>query len=82
MIGNKWDELLKEEYQKDYFHELMNFVKEEYKTKTVYPKQTEVFNAFRYTDFDNVKVVILGQDPYHGVGEANGLCFSVNRGIK
>ena len=81
MIGNKWDELLKEEYQKDYFHELMNFVKEEYKTKTVYPKQTEVFNAFRYTDFDNVKVVILGQDPYHGPNQAEGLSFSVSNEV-
>ena len=81
MIGNKLDELLIEEYQKDYFHELMNFVKEEYKTKTVYPKQTEVFNAFRYTDFDNVKVVILGQDPYHGPNQAEGLSFSVSNEV-
>ena len=82
MIGNSWDTLLAEEYKKDYFVNLMNFIKEEYKTKTIYPKQNEVFNAFRYTSFDDVKVVILGQDPYHGVGEANGLCFSVNKGIK
>lgn len=77
MIGNHWDELLKEEFQKPYFKELMNFVKEEYKNKTVYPKQNEVFNAFRYTDFNNVKVVILGQDPYHGPNQAEGLSFSV-----
>ena len=82
MIGNNWDNLLKEEYQKDYFINLMNFIKKEYKEKTIYPKQNEVFNAFRYTDFNDLKVVILGQDPYHGVGEAHGLCFSVNPGIK
>ncbi len=77
MIGNHWDELLKEEFQKPYFKDLMNFVKEEYKNKTIYPKQNEVFNAFRYTDFNNVKVVILGQDPYHGPNQAEGLSFSV-----
>ena len=78
MIGNAWDEELKEEYKKEYFTELMNFVKEEYKNKTIYPKPNEVFNAFRYTDFDNVKVVILGQDPYHGPNQAEGLSFSVS----
>ena len=78
MIGNKWDLLLKEEFNKDYFKSLMEFVKQEYKEKTVYPKQTEVFNAFRYTDFDNVNVVILGQDPYHGPNQAEGLSFSVS----
>lgn len=78
MIGNAWDEELKEEYKKEYFTELMNFVKEEYKDKVIYPKQNEVFNAFRYTDFDNVKVVILGQDPYHGPNQAEGLSFSVS----
>ena len=78
MIGNKWDLLLKEEFNKDYFKKLMEFIKQEYKEKTIYPKQTEVFNAFRYTDFDNVKVVILGQDPYHGPNQAEGLSFSVS----
>lgn len=78
MIGNAWDEELKEEYKKEYFTELMNFVKDEYKNKIIYPKQNEVFNAFRYTDFDNVKVVILGQDPYHGPNQAEGLSFSVS----
>ena len=81
MIGNKWDELLKEEINKEYFIDLMNYVKEEYKNKTVYPKQSEVFNAFRYTDFDNVKVVILGQDPYHGPNQAEGLSFSVSNSV-
>ena len=77
MIGNNWDLVLKDEYKKDYFIELLDFVKNEYKNKTIYPKQNEVFNAFRYTDFDNVKVVILGQDPYHGPNQAEGLSFSV-----
>ena len=58
MIGNSWDNKLSEEYKKEYFTELMNFVKDEYEKKTIYPKKNEVFNAFRYTDFDNVKVVI------------------------
>ena len=78
MIGNSWDNLLKEEVKKDYFKKLMDFIKEEYKEKTIYPKQNEVFNAFRYTSFENVKVVILGQDPYHGPKQAEGLSFSVS----
>lgn len=81
MIGNSWDTLLQEEYQKDYFKNLMNFVKQEYKSKTIYPKQNEVFNAFRYTSFENVKVVILGQDPYHGPNQAEGLSFSVSNEV-
>lgn len=81
MIGNKWDEILKEEFQKPYFKELMNFVDKEYKNKTVYPYYPNIFNALKYTDYDNVKVVILGQDPYHGMGEAHGLSFSVLEGV-
>ena len=81
MIGNKWDNILNEEYNKDYFKNLIDFVKKEYKEKTIYPKQNEVFNAFRYTDFDNVKVVILGQDPYHGPNQAEGLSFSVSNEV-
>lgn len=81
MIGNNWDSLLKEEYQKEYFINLMDFIKKEYKEKTIYPKQNEVFNAFRYTDFNNVKVVILGQDPYHGPNQAEGLSFSVSNDV-
>ena len=81
MIGNKWDLILQDEFKKEYFENLMNFVKREYKTKTIYPKQNEVFNAFRYTDFDNVKVVILGQDPYHGPNQAEGLSFSVSNEV-
>lgn len=81
MIGNNWDKVLQEELKKEYFENLMNFIKKEYKTKTVYPKQSEVFNAFRYTDFNDVKVVILGQDPYHGPNQAEGLSFSVSNEV-
>jgi len=81
MIGNTWDQLLAEEYKKKYFIDLMDFIKKEYKEKTIYPKQNEVFNAFRYTDFNNVKVVILGQDPYHGPNQAEGLSFSVSNDV-
>ena len=82
MIGNDWDNLLKEEYQKEYFKELINFIKEEYKHKTIYPKQNEVFNALRNTDYKDVKVVIVGQDPYHEENQAHGLSFSVQKGVK
>ena len=81
MIGNNWDIKLKDEFKKEYFTNLMNFIKNEYKTKTIYPKQNEVFNAFRYTDFNNVKVVIIGQDPYHGPNQAEGLSFSVSNEV-
>lgn len=82
MIGNSWDILLKDEYEKEYFKNLQKFIINEYKTKTVYPKMSEIFNAFTKTSYDNVKVVILGQDPYHGEGEAEGLSFSVKIGIQ
>lgn len=82
MIGNSWDILLKDEYEKEYFKNLKKFIINEYKTKTVYPKMSEIFNAFTKTSYDNVKVVILGQDPYHGEGEAEGLSFSVKIGIQ
>ena len=82
MIGNDWDEILKDELKKDYFIKLINSIRKEYNTKTVFPRKDQVFNAFRYTPYKNVKVVILGQDPYHGVGEAEGLSFSVPLDIK
>lgn len=82
MIGNSWDNLLKDEYEKEYFKKLETFIIEEYKNKTVYPKMSEIFKAFIQTSYDNVKVVILGQDPYHGEGEAEGLSFSVKIGIQ
>ena len=82
MIGNDWDKILENEFKKDYFIKLMNNIREEYKKKTIFPRKDQVFNAFRYTPYKNVKVVILGQDPYHGVGEAEGLSFSVPLDIR
>lgn len=80
-IGNDWDEILKDEWEKPYYLKLREFLKSEYKTKTVYPPMNDIFNALKYTSFENTKVVIIGQDPYHGVGQAHGLCFSVKKGI-
>lgn len=82
MINKKWDIVLKYEFKKDYFRNLGIFVKNEYKTKTIFPPYENIFDALRFTDYDDVKVVILGQDPYHGLGEAHGLSFSVREGIK
>ena len=82
MIGNDWDKILEDEFKKEYFIKLINDVRKEYKTKTIFPRKDQVFNAFRYTPYKNVKVVILGQDPYHGVGEAEGLSFSVPLDIR
>ena len=82
MINIGWDKVLKDEMKKEYFCKLGTFIKNEYKTKTCYPDYANIFNALRYTDYDDVKVVILGQDPYHGVGEAHGLSFSVLSGVK
>lgn len=81
MINKKWDMILKNEFQKEYFKQLGIFVKKEYQSAIVFPEYKNVFNALRYTDYDEVKVVILGQDPYHGDGEAHGLSFSVREGI-
>ena len=82
MIGNDWDNILKEEYEKEYFLKIKDRVRNEYNTKTIFPPANKVFYALRETSYKDTRVVILGQDPYHGVGEANGLCFSVNEGIK
>ena len=81
-IGGGWKEKLSEEFEKSYFKELTEFVREEYKTKTVFPGPKNIFRAFDLTPFDDLKVVILGQDPYHGAGQANGLCFAVNEGVR
>lgn len=81
MINKNWDKILEEEFKKDYFEKLGLFVKNEYKNKTIYPEYKDIFNALRYTDYNEVKVVILGQDPYHGEKEAHGLSFSVRKGI-
>ena len=80
MIGNTWDSVLSEEFEKDYFLRIKSFIDEEYQTKTVYPPYEEIFNAFKLTPIDNVKVVILGQDPYHEFGQAHGLAFSTPDG--
>ena len=82
MINKKWDIILKDEFKKEYFKELGIFIKEEYKTKTIFPPYDNIFDALRLTDYDKVKVVILGQDPYHGLGEAHGLSFSVKENVK
>lgn len=81
-IGNEWDTLLKEEFQKEYYLRLRTILANEYKTHTVYPDMYDIFNALKYTSYSNVKAVILGQDPYHGRGQAHGLCFSVKRGVQ
>jgi uracil-DNA glycosylase len=81
-IESSWKERLAEEFEKPYFTKLIDFVKDEYQNHTVYPAGKLIFNAFEKTPFDQVKVVIIGQDPYHGAGQANGLCFSVSDGIK
>lgn len=81
-IASSWKSRLSGEFQKPYFQNLTNFIRQEYATHTVYPPGKEIFRAFDACDFDNVKVVIIGQDPYHGPGQANGLCFSVRDGMK
>lgn len=80
-IEPSWKERLNNEFEKDYFIQLSNFVREEYRTKQIFPAANNIFNAFELCPFDQVKVVIIGQDPYHGIGQAHGLCFSVNDGI-
>ena len=80
MINKQWDLMLKDEYKKIYFKELGIFIKEEYNSKIIYPKYKDIFNALKYTDYNDVKVVVLGQDPYHGENEAHGLSFSVKNG--
>jgi uracil-DNA glycosylase len=80
-IAPDWKAELNTEFQKDYFSALADFVREEYKTKTIYPPAKLIFNAFDQCPWDDVRVVIIGQDPYHGPGQANGLCFSVNPGV-
>lgn len=81
-LNNSWDLLLRDEFNSEYYLKLRQFLKKEYSTKTIYPPMDDIFNALKYTDFNDVKAVILGQDPYHGAGQAHGLCFSVKQGIK
>ncbi len=81
-IGNSWDALLEAEFKKDYYVKLRSFLKQEYihSGKNIFPDMNNIFNAFKFTDYNEVKAVILGQDPYHGQGQAHGLCFSVEKG--
>ncbi|MBQ8532004.1 MAG: uracil-DNA glycosylase [Clostridia bacterium] len=80
-IGNDWDDILKDEWEKPYYITLRQFLKKEYSTQRIYPDMHNIFNALKYTSFENTKVVIIGQDPYHGYGQAHGLCFSVKKGV-
>lgn len=80
-IGNDWDDVLAGEFEQPYCQILRKFLAYEYKTRTIYPDMYDIFNALKFTPFKDVKVVILGQDPYHGVGQAQGLCFSVTKGV-
>ena len=79
-LNNDWDEILKDEWEKPYYQNLRNFLKSEYSKYTVYPDMYDIFNALKYTSFENTKVVIIGQDPYHEPNQAHGLCFSVKKG--
>ena len=80
-IGNDWDNILSDEWEKPYYKELREFLKNEYNSRTIYPPKEDIFNALKYTSFSDTKVVIIGQDPYHGANQAHGLCFSVKKGI-
>ncbi|MBR3260712.1 MAG: uracil-DNA glycosylase, partial [Firmicutes bacterium] len=81
-IGNDWDELLREEFTKEYYLKLREFLRDEYAAGPVYPPADDIFNALKYSSYEGTKVVIMGQDPYHQPGQAHGLCFSVNKGVK
>ena len=81
-IGNEWDNLLKDEFDKEYYQKLRGFLAKEYKTKRVFPDMYDIFNALKFTSYSDVNVVIIGQDPYHGEGQAHGLSFSVKRGVE
>lgn len=81
-LGNDWDCLLSDEFKKEYYLNLREFLKEEYSKKIIYPNPNDIFNALKYTSYKNTKVLILGQDPYHGENQAHGFAFSVQKGIK
>ncbi len=80
-IGNTWDEILKQEWSKEYYINLRKFLINEYSHQIIYPDMHDIFNALKHTDYNDVKVVILGQDPYYNEGQAHGLCFSVKKGV-
>lgn len=81
ILGNDWDEILADEFKKPYYLKLRAFLKSEYSSHTVYPHMNDIFNALKMTSFKDTKVVVIGQDPYHGEGQAHGLCFSVKKGV-
>ncbi len=81
LLGNDWDTLLSDEFSCDYYLKLREFLKAEYSTRRIYPRMNDIYNALRYTSCADTRVVILGQDPYHGAGQAHGLCFSVQAGV-
>lgn len=80
--GNDWNEVLKDEFDKPYYQELRKFLISEYRSRKIYPSMYDIFNALKHTAYADTKVVILGQDPYHGPGQAHGMCFSVQKGVK
>ena len=79
-IGNEWDDLLGDEFKKEYYLKLREFLKSEYGTRRIYPNMYDIFNSLKFTSYSDVKAFIIGQDPYHGAGQAHGLCFSVQKG--
>ena len=81
-IGNSWDEVLKGEFDQEYYLKLREFLKSEYSTRIIYPDMYDIFNALKFTPYEKVRAVILGQDPYHEPGQAHGLCFSVQKGVQ
>ena len=81
ILGNDWDGILADEWEKPYYRQLHSFLKEEYSKMRIYPDMYDIFNALKYTSFDDTRAVIIGQDPYHGPGQAHGLCFSVKKGV-
>lgn len=81
-LGNEWDEMLREEFESDYYRRIRAILKKEYAEYEIYPPKEDIFNALRYTSYSDVKAVLLGQDPYHGPGQAHGLCFSVRPGVE
>ncbi len=81
-LGNDWDGILADEFQKEYYLKLREFLKNEYRTQVIHPGMYDIFNALKYTSFADTKAVIIGQDPYHGPNQAHGLCFSVQKGVE
>lgn len=80
-LNNDWDEILKEEFSSEYYLKLREFLKNEYSTRQIFPPMNDIFSALKASSFENTRVVIIGQDPYHGFGQAHGLCFSVKKGV-